>query len=60
MEEGTNKDSLPESLKELIEDQMFPDILVLEEGGKNFIWEYQHERISLHPTQFREVWPEYE
>lgn len=60
MEEGIKKDSLSERIQELIDDQMFTDVVVLEEGGKSFIWEYQHERISLHPTQFREVWPEYE
>jgi len=47
-------------LQEIIEDQEFPDVVILEEGGKSFRFEYAMERLSLHPTQYKDIWPEYE
>lgn len=55
MEEDESVDSLSESI---FYDNEFPDIYVCEEGGKNFKWEYAHEKCSGHPTQFWEIWPD--
>lgn len=40
-------------LKTFMEDQMFPDVLVLEEGAKSFIWERAFESLTERgKTQF--------
>lgn len=33
-------------LQEIIEDQEFPDVVILEEGGKSFVWERAFESIT--------------
>ena len=59
MEEDESVDSLFESsFEEDIYEELFPDVFVCEEGGKNFKWEYAHEKCSGHPTQFWEIWPD--
>lgn len=41
------------SLQVLIEDQMMPDVLVLEEGARSFVWERAFESITERgKTQF--------
>lgn len=41
------------SLKVLIEDQQFPDVLILEEGCRSFVWERAFESITERgKTQF--------
>jgi len=33
-------------LQEIIEDREFPDVVILEEGGKSFVWERAFESIT--------------
>jgi len=60
MEEDESVNSLFESSIEDIYEELFPDVFVCEDGARSFKWEYAMEKLSNHPTQFREIWPEYE